>query len=84
MGNAVLSLNADTCYKNEDATEGIIVQQELHKAGDPAHVRGNEVLTELKEAKRGFMFARKFKSEDSGSMASSMELDLIQRELDQI
>ena len=81
MGNAVLSLNASICYKNEDATEGSIVHQQSHQAGDPVYVHGNEVLTTLKEAKkRGFMFARKFKSEDSNSMEL---LDLIQRELHQ-
>ena len=47
LRNAVLSLNASICYKSEDSTEGSVVQEELHKAGDPVHVCRNEVLMAL-------------------------------------
>jgi len=81
MGNAVLGTNASICYKNEDATVGSAVYQESHKAGDPVYLHGNEVLQALKDAKkRGFMFARKFKSEDPVAMEL---LALIQKELHQ-
>jgi hypothetical protein len=78
MNNAVLSVNASICYKNEDATD-IIHEAPSKKVGDPVYLRGDEMVQALKNAKkRGFMFARKFKSEDPVSMEL---LGLIQKEL---
>jgi hypothetical protein len=81
MNNAILTVNASICYKNEDATE--IRQQtgQNHRSTkeEPVYIKGDKVLDALKDAKRrGFMFARKFKSDD----ASSMDLlRMIQQEL---
>jgi hypothetical protein len=76
MNNAVLTTSEDTCFRLEDATEGSIVLnatvQQLRDVRDKTkavYIRGNQVMDTLKEAKRrGFMFARKFRSDDAMSM----------------
>lgn len=76
MNNAVLTTSEDTCFRLEDATEGSIVLnttvQQLRDNRDKSqavYIRGNQVMDTLKEAKRrGFMFARKFRSDDVKSM----------------
>jgi hypothetical protein len=79
MRNAVLSLNASLCFKTEDASENRTVSIVGNKKGGPFYLYGHDMLKALKNAKkRGFMFARKFNSEDPSSMEL---LRIIQREL---
>lgn len=83
MNNAILSSNASLCFKNEDATnEAVRVLQTTtrkRERPDPILFHGDKMLEALKDAKkRGFMFARKFKSDDSSSMEL---LDQIEKEL---
>lgn len=76
MNNAVLGVNASICFRNEDATEGSVYLEKNHVGGDAVYFKGNETISILRKAKnRGFMFARKFSSEDSNSMKL---LDLIE------
>ena len=67
MNNAVLGMNHSICFKNEDAG---LLRSAGYKDGEPIYVWGSEILKELQKAKRerGYMFARKFKSSDEGSM----------------
>ena len=77
MRNAVLSLAPESCYKVEDSSLNA-VQSISGKAYSPAHLHGNELVRDLKVAKnKGFMFARKFNSEEPNSMSL---LRLIQQE----
>jgi hypothetical protein len=81
MNNAVLSVNASLCFKTEDASENSKFSKESHTEGVPFYLYGNEMLAALKDAKnRGFMFARKFDSEDP---SSAELLGIIQSELHQ-
>jgi hypothetical protein len=55
MHNAVLSSNTSTCFR-------------LEYPGSDLYILGNETLTYLEQAKRqGFLFARKFRSDDDAS-----------------
>jgi hypothetical protein len=57
MHNAVLSSNTSTCFRLE------------YPGTDLLYFLGNETLTHLERAKRqGFLFARKFRSDDDASM----------------
>ena len=71
--NAILTRNASRCFKVEDATRGI------ERNGSALYIRGNEITQYLKDAKRrGFLFARKFQSNNKESMSL---LNDIQREI---
>lgn len=69
----------DLCYRYEDGTkggagavEGGAIQDEKRGRGDHGvYIRGDDALmATLKDAKaRGFLFARKFRSDHAGSMA---------------
>ena len=70
--NAVLTRNATLCFKVDDGTM-------VRKHGELLLIRGNEMMEYLKDAKRrGFLFARKFQSNNEESMAL---LEDIKREL---
>lgn len=56
MHNAVLSSNTSTCFR-------------LEYPGADLYILGNETLAHIEQAKRqGFLFARKFRSDDDASM----------------
>jgi hypothetical protein len=81
MNNAVLSLKDDVCFRIEDARENSTFPEVPQKQVGPLYVHGSEMLEVLKSAKkRGFMFARKFNSEDTSSLKL---IGIIQRELHQ-
>lgn len=62
MHNAVLSSNTSTCFR-------------LEYPGEDLYILGNETLHHLEQAKRqGFLFARKFRSDDEGSMRVLKEI----------
>lgn len=62
VNNAILTLNASTCFKVEDAT----LQR---NTTEPLYIYGNQVMEYLVDAKnRGFLFARKFDSSSKESM----------------
>jgi thiol-disulfide isomerase/thioredoxin len=70
--NAILTRNATLCFKVDDGTM-------VRKDGELLYIHGNEMMEYLKDAKRrGFLFARKFQSNDEESMAF---LDDIKREV---
>jgi hypothetical protein len=73
VNNAILTRNASQCFKVEDATRG------MERNDTVLYIRGNEMMQYLKDAKRrGFLFARKFHSDNEESMAL---LNDIRREL---
>ena len=80
--NAVLSGNANLCFLNADASENsTVLSKDAYKEGRPFYFYGNEMLESLKDAKkRGFMFARKFDSENPSSREL---LRIIQSEIHQ-
>jgi len=76
MSNAVLSTSETICFRLEDATQGSIVLNKTMehlrdslKNSKAVYIRGNQMMQMLKDAKqRGFMFARKFRSDDAHSL----------------
>jgi hypothetical protein len=71
VNNAILTRNESLCFKVEDGT--------MVRNDTALYIRGNQVKEYLKDAKqRGFLFARKFQSDNEESMAL---LDDIKREL---
>eukprot|EP00533_Pseudo-nitzschia_delicatissima_P010322 CAMPEP_0116091644 /NCGR_PEP_ID=MMETSP0327-20121206/7615_1 /TAXON_ID=44447 /ORGANISM="Pseudo-nitzschia delicatissima, Strain B596" /LENGTH=594 /DNA_ID=CAMNT_0003583009 /DNA_START=72 /DNA_END=1856 /DNA_ORIENTATION=+ len=73
MKNALLIPNATICYKSEDLTKGNLSgRQQKDTEGtsvENSYFRGDTLLEELRLAKkRGFLFARKFKSTDQRSL----------------
>jgi hypothetical protein len=69
MNNAILSLNSTLCYRTEDATAGSLALTISRNEGDAIYIKGDQVFAQLKDAKRrGFLFARKFDSEDQGCL----------------
>ena len=90
MNNAVLTMNPQTCFRNEDATLGSqgrnrTPQDNKKRRDDESssalYMRGDQMFEALRQAKkRGFLFARKFRSDHAGSMEL---LQRIQSELHQ-
>jgi Core-2/I-Branching enzyme len=79
MNNAILRMNSSICYKSEDASSGSLALQASQNQQINIYIRGDEILHQIKVAKRrGFLFARKFSSEDKGSMQL---LNYIQQEV---
>jgi hypothetical protein len=73
VNNAILTRNETVCFKVEDGT------MVRNNTGGALYIAGNEMMEYLKDAKRrGFLFARKFESDNEESMAL---LDDIRREL---
>jgi hypothetical protein len=73
VNNAILTRNETLCFKVEDGTMG-----RNDTGGGALYIRGNEMMDYLRDAKRrGFLFARKFQSDNEESMAL---LDDIRRE----
>ena len=73
MKNALLIPNATICYQSEDVTSGNLFERQRKSINDTsienAFFRGDKLLEELRLAKkRGFLFARKFKSTDPDSL----------------
>ena len=73
MKNALLIPNATICYQSEDVTSGNLFERQRKSVNDTsienAYFRGDKLLEELRLAKkRGFLFARKFKSTDPDSL----------------
>jgi len=74
VNNAILTTNSLTCFKVEDAT-----REQRMEEGTPLYINGSDVMAFLKDAKkRGFLFARKFHSDNDESMAL---LEEIRREI---
>jgi hypothetical protein len=72
MKNALLRSNETICYKSEDVTKGNLFERQQNNSEDMgvenSYFRGDKLLDELRLAKeRGFLFARKFKSDDRNS-----------------
>ena len=64
VNNAILTTNSSTCFKVEDATRGMDRMD-----GTTFYIHGDRILPLLKDAKkRGFLFARKFESNNKESM----------------
>jgi hypothetical protein len=64
VNNAILTTNSSTCFKVEDATRGMVRMD-----GTAFYIHGDRILPFLKDAKkRGFLFARKFQSNNKESM----------------
>ena len=77
MNNAVIHSNETACFRLEDATKGSMALnttirqvRDIRKKAKAVYIRGNQVMDALKDAKkRGFLFARKFRSDNDQSMA---------------
>ena len=77
MNNAVIHTNETACFRLEDVTKGSMALnttiqhvRDIRKKTNAVYIRGNQVMDALKDAKkRGFLFARKFRSDDTPSMA---------------